>query len=106
MRKTTKPVRSLGDYLFARDLYMESFLQARSLYGRGVIASKLTSNSVAGNTPHLKSLHDDPASAKSALHTMWTNPLAEADGLRVNRLKEKIKDLQVEIVAASEGALR
>ena len=58
------------------------------------------------NAAHLKTLRDELASAKSALHTMENNPLQEADGLQVNRLKMKIMNLQGEIMTANGGALK
>ncbi|MCJ1379849.1 hypothetical protein MMC17_002952 [Xylographa soralifera] len=99
-------IRTLDDDLFARDLYAEGFLHARSLYGRAKGASKDVAKSAAEKTAHLRTLREDLASANSALHTMQNNPLQEADGLQVNRLKMKIMNLQGDIMAANGGALR
>ncbi|MCJ1431071.1 hypothetical protein MMC27_000421 [Xylographa pallens] len=100
-------VRTLDDDdLFARALYAEGFLHARSLYGRAKASAKDAATAAAAKSAHLRTLREDLASAKSALHTMQNNPLQAADGLQENRLKMKIMNLQGEIMAANGGALR
>ena len=94
------------DDLFARALYADGFLHARSLYGRAKASAKDAATAAAATSKHLKTLREDLASAKSALHTMQTNPLQAPDGLQENRLKMKIMNLQGEIMAANGGALK
>ncbi|MCJ1321889.1 hypothetical protein MMC15_007234 [Xylographa vitiligo] len=96
-------IRSLYDDLFARDLYAEGFLHARSLYGRAKGSAKASSSSTATTAAKVKKLREELASSNSALHTMQNNPLQEADGVMVNRLKTKIMNIQGEIMAANQA---
>ncbi|MCJ1390516.1 hypothetical protein MMC18_003376 [Xylographa bjoerkii] len=101
-------IRDVDDELFARDLYAEGFLHARSLYARGGLVSKLKpapAQTPAQKAAHLAALQADLASVKSALNTMQTNPLQKPNQLEVNRLKMKLMNLQGEIMAVNGGEI-